>query len=318
MVRVIRLRNVCLLICTVLGFSAGAAGFSITTSGEGTAPMRTTFSASVQPGQTVRWNFGDGMGTTGAQVEHTYYRPGTYKVSVQTFSGGRLLSSGSLPLDVRSAGKQRAGLTLLLGHGSVTLSEEGSVRYVPGKPSFTVNGRSATGRAALRSGPVTVNVTAPGLGVTLTGQVRFTYQDAPSSAAFEAEVLRLTNRARAQGWNCKTQRVGGASKRALKRDVQLDRAALAQSLGMLNVDYFDHTSGLDGSTPFQRVRAAGAQPSAVAENIARGQASAQEVVDAWLRSPGHCVNIMGNFSLIGLSAVTGENGPFWTQVFTLP
>ncbi|WP_229790164.1 CAP domain-containing protein [Deinococcus humi] len=83
-------------------------------------------------------------------------------------------------------------------------------------------------------------------------------------------------------------------------------------------DYFDHISALDGSTPHQRVKAAGAQPGAVAENIACGQESPQEVVDGWLHPSGHCRNIMGDFSLIGLSAVGGGEGPYWTQVFALP
>jgi uncharacterized protein YkwD len=63
-----------------------------------------------------------------------------------------------------------------------------------------------------------------------------------------------------------------------------------------------------------RVRASG-------ENIAGGQQTPQEVVDAWLRSPGHCRNIMGDFTHLGVSYVNRPGTTYvnyWTQVFATP
>lgn len=50
------------------------------------------------------------------------------------------------------------------------------------------------------------------------------------------------------------------------------------------------------------------------ENIAMGQRSAQEVVRAWLNSPGHYANIMSNSSYIGVGDTSGDGGaPYWTM-----
>jgi len=57
----------------------------------------------------------------------------------------------------------------------------------------------------------------------------------------------------------------------------------------------------------------------VGENIAGGQISIDEVMEAWLESPAHCTNIMNNkFKEVGVSIVTKEDSEFkiyWTQNF---
>ena len=71
----------------------------------------------------------------------------------------------------------------------------------------------------------------------------------------------------------------------------------------------------------RRVQAAGMAPAATAENIAAGHETPAQVVDGWLRSPGHCRNIMGAYSLIGLSYVNRPGTTYvryWTQVFASP
>lgn len=59
---------------------------------------------------------------------------------------------------------------------------------------------------------------------------------------------------------------------------------------MARHDYFSHT-GRNGSSVEDRTRAAG-YPHAAGENLAAGQETAEDAVEAWLESPGHCVNIM--------------------------
>jgi hypothetical protein len=53
-------------------------------------------------------------------------------------------------------------------------------------------------------------------------------------------------------------------------------------------------------------------PAPSAENIAKGQQSAQEVVEAWLKSPGHRKNILAPHSTrLGV----GKVGSVWVQNF---
>jgi len=54
----------------------------------------------------------------------------------------------------------------------------------------------------------------------------------------------------------------------------------------------------------------------VGENVARFQRSAQDVVTAWLNSPGHRENIEGNYSKSGIAATKDSNGKFYyTHLF---
>ena len=53
-----------------------------------------------------------------------------------------------------------------------------------------------------------------------------------------------------------------------------------------------------------------------AENVASGPMSAREVVDGWLRSPGHRKNIEGDFKLTGIGLATRRDGMiYFTQLF---
>jgi uncharacterized protein YkwD len=56
---------------------------------------------------------------------------------------------------------------------------------------------------------------------------------------------------------------------------------------------------------------------AAAENIAAGQTTPQEVVQAWMNSPGHRANILnGNYTYIGVGyAKGGSQRHYWTQMF---
>jgi len=57
----------------------------------------------------------------------------------------------------------------------------------------------------------------------------------------------------------------------------------------------------------------------VGENIAGGQKNLEEVMKAWLASPGHCENIMNpNYTEVGVAIVTKADstyGIYWTQNF---
>ena len=79
---------------------------------------------------------------------------------------------------------------------------------------------------------------------------------------------------------------------------------------------FSHTRP-DGSECFTALQAVGAKYSGAGENIAYGQKTPQEVVNAWMNSPGHRANIMnGNFTTIGVGCYKSGNTYYWSQFFT--
>ncbi|MGB7981807.1 MAG: CAP domain-containing protein [Candidatus Nanopelagicales bacterium] len=132
--------------------------------------------------------------------------------------------------------------------------------------------------------------------------------------AAEAEVLTLVNGARAVARSCGTTNYAAAP--ALTMNPLLVRSARGHSQDMATNGYFSHT-GLDGSLPWDRMRAVGYEWRAAGENIAAGQPTAQAVVTAWLNSPGHCANIMSDrFTEIGVGYVYSKPsayGHYWTQ-----
>jgi uncharacterized protein YkwD len=127
---------------------------------------------------------------------------------------------------------------------------------------------------------------------------------AAATAPAEAEVIRLTNRARA-GHGC----------RAVRTEGKLATAARRHSADMARKNFFSHT-GSDGSDFVRRAKRAGYH-HAMGENIARGQSTAAEVVEAWMNSAGHRSIILNCAAkAVGVGMARGRGGvPLWTQVF---
>ncbi|MFI5829229.1 CAP domain-containing protein [Streptomyces sp. NPDC051578] len=104
----------------------------------------------------------------------------------------------------------------------------------------------------------------------------------------------------------------------LATDSALTAAARAYSDTMARSGVMSHT-GPDGSTMTSRVEAAGYGWSRLGENIARGQADADAVMNSWMNSPGHRANILNcAFTEIGIGVHKGDGGPWWTQDFGTP
>ncbi|MDJ0379930.1 sigma-70 family RNA polymerase sigma factor [Streptomyces sp. G-G2] len=101
----------------------------------------------------------------------------------------------------------------------------------------------------------------------------------------------------------------------LKDDAELRAAAQDHSDDMAARDFFDHTNP-DGADPGKRITAAGYRWSTYGENIAKGQQSPSQVMDSWMKSPGHRANILNcSFKDIGVGVHQGPGGPWWTQDF---
>lgn len=104
----------------------------------------------------------------------------------------------------------------------------------------------------------------------------------------------------------------------LGSESRLVTAALGFAQTMVAGGFFDHT-GEDGSTPASRVTAAGYLWSAVGENIALGQDTPREVMTAWMRSAGHCRNVLApGYTELGVGVAPGARGPIWVQDFARP
>ena len=123
-----------------------------------------------------------------------------------------------------------------------------------------------------------------------------------SVLSFEKEVIRLVNDIRRQN-----------GLKELTYDWQLSRVARIKSEDMRDSKYFSHTSPTYG-TPFQMMKSFGISYRSAGENIARGQATPQKVVDAWMNSSGHRANIL-NSSFTHIGVGYAENGRYWTQMF---
>jgi uncharacterized protein YkwD len=130
--------------------------------------------------------------------------------------------------------------------------------------------------------------------------------------ANQNEVVKLVNEWRTKGCQCGSTQMPPVG--TVVAQTQLDEAALKHSQDMERQNYFSHT-GKNGSNPGQRITATGYQWQTYGENIAQGYTTEQAVVEAWIKSEGHCRNIMnGNFKEMGI----GKSGSYWTQVFATP
>jgi uncharacterized protein YkwD len=100
----------------------------------------------------------------------------------------------------------------------------------------------------------------------------------------------------------------------IQLEPRLTAAAQAHSDDMANRNFFDHTNP-DGVTWDQRIRATGIVTRATAENIARGQRSADQVMADWMASDGHRENIVncGAYNFMGVGV--NRNAWTWTQDF---
>jgi uncharacterized protein YkwD len=128
-------------------------------------------------------------------------------------------------------------------------------------------------------------------------------------ANFQADTVQLINQRRAAGANCGSEGMFAPAPPLAWND-RLTSAALAHASDMAENDYFAHESR-DGTTPAQRVSAAGYDWSTTGENIAAGQGSVPEVVNGWMASPGHCANIMNpRFVHLGMACASNPDSTY--------
>ncbi|MEU6344964.1 CAP domain-containing protein [Streptomyces sp. NPDC046977] len=171
-------------------------------------------------------------------------------------------------------------------------------------PAPPTPSRPATPAAPQTSAPAAPPTSAPASLVPTTPPVASAPPvESGSESAAEAAVLALVNQERAT-----------AGCQPVTDDKQLDSLASDFSADMAARAFFDHTDP-DGDDPWDRAAQAGVKDLG-GENIARGQATAEEVMTAWMNSDGHRANILNcDFKTLGVGAVFGDGGPWWTQDF---
>jgi uncharacterized protein YkwD len=120
----------------------------------------------------------------------------------------------------------------------------------------------------------------------------------------EREVIALVNEQR---------RAAGCG--PVQQSAKLTSAAYRHSKDMAVNDFFSHT-GSDGSSPWDRAKRVGYQ-KANSENLAAGHETAEQVVEAWMKSPGHRQNVLNCGSkAVGVAVRHGGSyGVYWTQMF---
>ncbi|MFD2657296.1 SafA/ExsA family spore coat assembly protein [Gracilibacillus thailandensis] len=99
----------------------------------------------------------------------------------------------------------------------------------------------------------------------------------------------------------------------LRPDWQLSRVARYKSEDMQQNNYFSHQSPTYGS-PFNMMNDFNINYRSAAENIAQGQETPYQVVQAWMNSSGHRANILNSeYTHIGVGYV--RSGNYWMQMF---
>ncbi|CAN5201339.1 hypothetical protein BH18GEM1_BH18GEM1_19000 [soil metagenome] len=108
----------------------------------------------------------------------------------------------------------------------------------------------------------------------------------------------------------------------LRIDGRLERAAQRHADDMLARGYYGHETP-EGVGPRERAAAAGYEGAGIGENLAQGQYSVEEVMDGWMKSPGHRRELLEpSFSHVGFGFAHGRNGrgyqTYWVQLFGTP
>ncbi|OWY65050.1 hypothetical protein B7486_43915 [cyanobacterium TDX16] len=146
----------------------------------------------------------------------------------------------------------------------------------------------------------------PGLEPPATEQPETTAQS-PAVAKMEAEIRQRINKIRQEN-----------NLKPLENNERLAQVARDYSRKMAQENFFSHTSP-SGSTPAQRVSAAGITYLMVGENLFRSTNAPNPIslsVKGWMDSPGHRENILRSaFNQTGIGIWQDGNRFYATQLF---
>ncbi|WP_191908668.1 CAP domain-containing protein [Rhodococcus erythropolis] len=95
-----------------------------------------------------------------------------------------------------------------------------------------------------------------------------------------------------------------AGKHAFTTSETLRSSSCAKADHMLSQDYWAHTSP-DGVTPWTFIEKAGYRYTTAGENLAKSYPDDSSLVAAWMNSPSHRENVLGDFQDQGICQKTG-------------
>lgn len=99
---------------------------------------------------------------------------------------------------------------------------------------------------------------------------------------------------------------------SLRLDDRASAAAHAHAADMASMGRMQHTSS-DGSDGGDRLSRAGFVWTSWGENIGAGFHDPTALFTAWMNSTNHRLNLLGNFTEVGVGVVTGSDGvPYWS------
>ncbi|MEO6017016.1 MAG: CAP domain-containing protein [Polaromonas sp.] len=210
---------------------------------------------------------------------------------------GSHLDTALRAADYRSA--RAAGITVRGYTGPATLAREAR------KLCRTVNDSGLTEAGFFQRGSeLQIVLAAP-----------FTPPAATQADDVQERVLDLVNEARAHARNCGDQFFSAAPPLGL--NATLNQAAAAHAIDMARYNYFSHTDR-EGHSVAERAGRVSYRWRAIGENIAAGQMQADSAVQGWIKSPGHCANLMSkDYTEMGLAFSVNTKsryGVYWVQV----
>lgn len=170
-------------------------------------------------------------------------------------------------------------------------------------PSKTTTSKGATATTPKQTTSKEATSAAPKETTTTTSKKSTSASSNTANSSYAEEVLRLVNVERSK-----------AGLSPLTTNTTLEAAAdkRAQETAVS----FSHTrpNGSKFSTVLQEY---GISYRTAGENIAYGQRTPQDVVNAWMNSPGHRANILNsNFNKIGIGVYQSNGVIYWSQLFT--
>ena len=122
------------------------------------------------------------------------------------------------------------------------------------------------------------------------------------NSSYEQQVLNLVN---------KERRSQGLSALSLSAEAQQAARVRAKEI----VSSFSHTRP-NGTSCFTVLNEIGAKYTSAGENIAKGQKTPEQVVEAWMNSPSHRANILSSkYTKLGVGYYFNGSNTYWAQMF---
>jgi uncharacterized protein YkwD len=109
-----------------------------------------------------------------------------------------------------------------------------------------------------------------------------------------------------------------AGKPVLETNALLEVAARRQARDMGEQRTLDPKPS-DHLTPFRRVEKSGYRFAKIAQNVAQGHPTPEELLSAWMKDKGSKGNVLGTYSQVGAGYAAAKDGtPYWSVLFGIP